>query len=83
MTPLLFSFASFFSTTFGGLLALRLRDKLRYVMGFTAGVLIALVAFDLLPEIFRQAQAQHLDPVSRWWRCWWVTLGSIPSRSCL
>ncbi len=63
MTPLLFSFASFFSTTFGGLLALRLRDKLRYVMGFTAGVLIALVAFDLLPEIFRQAQAQHLDPV--------------------
>ena len=63
MTPLLFSFASFFSTTFGGLLALRLRDKLRYVMGFTAGVLIALVAFDLLPEIFHQAQAQGLDPV--------------------
>lgn len=63
MTPLLFSFASFFSTTFGGLLALRLRDKLRYVMGFTAGVLIALVAFDLLPEIFTQAQAQHLNPV--------------------
>lgn len=63
MTPLLFSFASFFSTTFGGLLALRLRDKLRYVMGFTAGVLIALVAFDLLPEIFRQSQLHHLDPV--------------------
>lgn len=63
MTPLLFSFASFFSTTFGGLLALRLRNKLRYVMGFTAGVLIALVAFDLLPEIFHQAQLTHLDPV--------------------
>lgn len=63
MTPLLFSFASFFSTTFGGLLALRLRDKLRYVMGFTAGVLIALVAFDLLPEIFRQSQLHKLDPV--------------------
>ncbi len=63
MTPLLFSFASFFSTTFGGLLALRLRDKLRYVMGFTAGVLIALVAFDLLPEIFHQSQLHNLDPV--------------------
>ncbi len=63
MTPLLFSFASFVSTALGGLLALRLREKLRYVMGFTAGVLIALVAFDLLPEIFRQAQINRLDPV--------------------
>lgn len=63
MTPLLFSVASFFSTILGGLLALRLRDKLRYVMGFTAGVLIALVAFDLLPEIFQQAQLTGLDPV--------------------
>jgi zinc transporter ZupT len=63
MTPLLFSIASFFSTLLGGLLALWLRDKLRYVMGFTAGVLIALVAFDLLPEIFHQAQLNSLDPV--------------------
>lgn len=62
MTPLLFSFASFFSTSFGGLLALRLRDKLRFVMGFTAGVLVALVAFDLLPEIFHQTRVQHVDP---------------------
>ncbi len=63
MTPLLFSFATFFSTTFGGMLALWLREKLRYVMGFTAGVLIALVAFDLLPEIFHQAQSTNLDPI--------------------
>lgn len=63
MTALLFSFASFFSTTVGGLLALRLRDKLKYVMGFTAGVLIALVAFDLLPEIFDQARHLNLDPI--------------------
>lgn len=63
MTALLFSFASFFSTTLGGLLALRLRDKLKYVMGFTAGVLIALVAFDLLPEIFDQTRQLNLDPI--------------------
>ena len=30
-------------------------------MGFTAGVLVGLVSFDLLPEIFRLADALHLD----------------------
>ena len=63
MTAILFSIASFFSTSIGGLLALRLRSRLRYVMGFTAGVLVALVAFDLLPEIFRLVHEQRIDPV--------------------
>ena len=62
MTAILFSIGSFFSTSIGGLLALRLRDKLRYVMGFTAGVLVALVAFDLLPEIFRLVKVLNIDP---------------------
>ncbi len=61
MTAIYFSIASFFSTTIGGLLALRLRSRLRYVMGFTSGVLVALVAFDLLPEIFRLVHAQQID----------------------
>ena len=63
MTALYFSIASFVSTTIGGLLALRLRTRLRYVMGFTSGVLVALVAFDLLPEIFHLTHAQAIDPV--------------------
>lgn len=63
MTAVLFSLGSFFSTSFGGLLALRLRDKLRFVMGFTAGVLVALVAFDLLPEIFRLVHELNIAPV--------------------
>ncbi len=63
MTAVLFSFASFVSTSIGGLLALRLRSRLRYVMGFTAGVLVALVSFDLLPEIFRLVDEQRIDPV--------------------
>ncbi len=63
MTAIYFSIASFFSTTIGGLLALRLHTRLKYVMGFTSGVLVALVAFDLLPEIFHLVSEQQIDPV--------------------
>ena len=35
----------------GGLFALRYRDRLHRILGFTAGVLLGVVAFDLFPEI--------------------------------
>src|SRR5580698_10527947 len=34
----------------GGLLALRLRDKLHLILGFSAGAVIGVAFFDLLPE---------------------------------
>ncbi len=37
----------------GGLVAIKNRDRLHRLLGFTAGVVIGVVAFDLLPEIFR------------------------------
>ncbi len=42
-----------FSTALGGVVALRARDRMHLVLGVSAGVLLGLVAFDLLPEIFR------------------------------
>jgi zinc transporter ZupT len=42
--------AAFFSTLMGGLLALRLRDKLHLILGFSAGAVIGVAFFDLLPE---------------------------------
>jgi zinc transporter ZupT len=42
--------AAFLSTLMGGLLALRLRDKLHLVLGFSAGAVIGVAFFDLLPE---------------------------------
>jgi ZIP family zinc transporter len=48
-----FAFSTFLSTTAGGLLALRHRDQLHLILGFTAGVLLGLVSLDLLPEVFR------------------------------
>ena len=62
MSALLFSVASFFSTSFGGLFALRYRNRLRLIMGFTAGVLVGLVVFDLLPEIFTLIDRQRISP---------------------
>src|ERR1700682_6341192 len=48
---LIFSVATFFSTMFGGLFAVRFKSKLYLIMGFTAGVLLGVVSFDIFPEI--------------------------------
>src|SRR5580698_7729100 len=42
--------AAFSSTMLGGLLALQLRDKLHLILGFSAGAVIGVAFFDLLPE---------------------------------
>jgi zinc transporter ZupT len=42
--------AAFASTFGGGLLALRLRDKLHLILGFSAGAVMGVAFFDLLPE---------------------------------
>jgi zinc transporter ZupT len=48
--PLLLSLAAFGATFAGGLLAVRLRNRLGVLSAFAAGVLIAVPLFDLLPE---------------------------------
>lgn len=47
-----FILLTFFSTMLGGFLGLKFKDKRHLMLGFTAGVLIAVVAFDILPELF-------------------------------
>ncbi|HEX7327649.1 MAG TPA: ZIP family metal transporter [Casimicrobiaceae bacterium] len=51
MTATLLSFAAFVATLGGGAFALRFRSSIHYILSFTAGVLLGVVAFDLLPEI--------------------------------
>ncbi len=48
---ILISFLTFVSTFLGGLVGLRYKDKSHLILGFTAGVLLGVIAFDLLPEI--------------------------------
>lgn len=50
--PVLVTFLTFVSTFCGGLVGIRYRDKLNLVLGFTAGVLLAVVVFDIFPEIY-------------------------------
>lgn len=52
MEAIFFAFLSFVSTSLGGLFALRNKEKLHLIMSFTAGVLVGVAFFDILPEIF-------------------------------
>ena len=61
MSPLLLTLAAFASTLAGGLLALKFKDDLHYVLGFTAGVLLGVVSFEVLPEIFELAREHQFD----------------------
>lgn len=59
MTPVLLSIATFLSTMAGGLIGLKNKDHLHRFLGFAAGVLLGVVAFDLLPEIFNLVRLQN------------------------
>jgi ZIP family zinc transporter len=61
MEAIVLSLFTFVSTFSGGLFALKNRDKLHLIMSLTAGVLIGVVFFDLMPEIFALAKENGLD----------------------
>jgi len=63
MTAILLSFAAFASTLGGGLFALKFRGRLHFILSFTAGVLLGVVSFDILPEIFELAGKLGVDPI--------------------
>ncbi len=52
---LLFAFAAFVSTFIGGIFALHLKDKLHLILGFSAGAILGVAFFDLLPEALELA----------------------------
>lgn len=59
MIALLLGCAAFCSTMIGGSLALKLRDKLHIILGFSAGAVIAVAFFDLLPEALDLGSRVH------------------------
>lgn len=61
MEVLAFSLSAFVSTMIGGWFGLRHRDRLHYIISFTAGVLLAIAFFEVIPEIFAIARQQNFD----------------------
>lgn len=61
MEVFIFAFLTFLSTLFGGLFALKNKDKLHLIMSFTAGVLVSVAFFDIVPEIFHLTQDLYTD----------------------
>lgn len=55
LQAVLFAVAAFVAAIGGGLFGIRHKDKLHSIISFTAGVLIAVAFFDLIPEIFHLA----------------------------
>lgn len=59
MEPILLSLGTFLSTFFGGLFGIKYRDRLHFIISFTAGVLIAVAFFEILPEVFEISSEQQ------------------------
>ena len=66
-TPLLFvllALATTLSTFMGGVVAFQNKHQIQALLGFTAGVLLGVVAFEVFPEIFTLIQAHHIPPIA-------------------
>lgn len=56
---IIISIATLVSTFLGGLFALRFKDKLHLILGFSAGAVIGVAFFDLLPEAIHLAGSAY------------------------
>jgi len=60
--PIVFAILTFVSTLLGGFVAIKNKNKIHLILGFTAGVLLSVVAFEIFPEIIRLVTTLQADP---------------------
>lgn len=58
-----FTVIAFLSTFTGGLVALKYKDRLHLILGFTAGVLLAVVVFDIFPEMIELIYKTKIETI--------------------
>lgn len=62
MIAILFTLAMFLAAVAGGLFAIRHHSKrFNHILGFTAGIILGVIAFDVLPEMFEIVHEFELD----------------------
>ena len=59
MIPIIIGIVAGISTFIGGSLALRFQNKIHLILGFSAGAVIGVAMFDLLPEALESGQPFH------------------------
>lgn len=63
MLPVVLAFFAFLSTLLGGLFAIKHKDNLHRILGYTAGVILGVIAFDIFPEIHELLNRINIDPI--------------------
>jgi len=63
LTAIGLALVAFVSTALGGAFAVRYSRALHLILGFTAGVLLGVVGFDVLPELFELTRTHAIDPM--------------------
>lgn len=63
LLPFGIAIATFFSTFLGGSFALKFKDKLHLILGFSAGAVLAVAFFDLLPEALDLGSSAYSVPL--------------------
>lgn len=63
MLALLSTLTLFASTLIGGWFAIKYRNRLRHILGLTAGIILGVIAFDILPEMFEIIGEFSIDPM--------------------
>lgn len=74
MDVLILTIIASLAALLGGFIALRSQRWLSLALSLTAGMVLGLVTFDLLPEIFSISQSQNYDPV---WPMIALTIGFL------
>lgn len=56
MLGILVATLTFFSTSLGGLAAVRVRDRMHLLLGFSSGAVLGVALFDIFPELIARSQ---------------------------
>ena len=64
LMPLIFASLTLISTGIGGSAAVRFRDRLHLLLGFSSGAVIAVALFDIIPEVFAMPAGVSYMPLA-------------------